>query len=205
MAHPSSPPGTGGRRERKRQQQLDHLAETAWRLFESEGYETVTMERIAAVADVAKGTLYKHFPVKEELLRYRFHRDLRDGLATLQGTLAAAPPGAARLRAFFALSGEWSERHRPYLLPYVRHRLAEARQAGDDGGRSGMERIFAGMIADGQAAGAFRRDIDAVTLAVYLEFLYLAAQLRWLNGCSPSLAGEIDTLLAFFLKGLEPA
>ena len=37
-----------GRRERKRLQQLDHLADTAWALFEAEGYEAVTMERIAA-------------------------------------------------------------------------------------------------------------------------------------------------------------
>ena len=39
-----------GRRERKRLQQLDHLADTAWALFEAEGYEAVTMERIAAEA-----------------------------------------------------------------------------------------------------------------------------------------------------------
>ena len=39
-----------GRRERKRTQQLDHFATTAWSLFEAEGYEAVTMERIADVA-----------------------------------------------------------------------------------------------------------------------------------------------------------
>jgi hypothetical protein len=55
-----------GRRERKRLQQLDHLADTAWTLFEAEGYEAVTMERIAAEADVAKATLYKHFPAKDK-------------------------------------------------------------------------------------------------------------------------------------------
>ena len=36
-----------GRRERKRLQQLDHLADTAWTLFEAEGYEAVTMRKIA--------------------------------------------------------------------------------------------------------------------------------------------------------------
>ena len=54
----STPPRSDpGRRERKRLLQLDHLADTAWALFDAEGYEAVTMERIAAVADVAKGTL----------------------------------------------------------------------------------------------------------------------------------------------------
>ena len=110
----STPPRSDpGRRERKRLLQLDHLADTAWALFDAEGYEAVTMERIAAVADVAKGTLYKHFPVKEALLRHRFHRELREGLERLQPVVLAEAPGAARLRRFFDLSAQWSERHRP--------------------------------------------------------------------------------------------
>ena len=35
------------RRERKRTQTLDHLAATAFALFEQHGYEAVTMEQIA--------------------------------------------------------------------------------------------------------------------------------------------------------------
>ncbi|MFO1233769.1 MAG: helix-turn-helix domain-containing protein [Rivihabitans pingtungensis] len=91
--------------------------DTAWTLFEAEGYEAVTMERIAAEADVAKATLYKR---TEALLRHRFHRDLRDGVRDQFPVVAAEPIGAARLRKFFALSAAWSERHRGYLLPYVR-------------------------------------------------------------------------------------
>lgn len=192
-----------GRRERKRQQQLDHLADTAWELFEAEGYEVVTMERIAEVADVAKGTLYKHFPVKEALLRHRFHRELREGQAGVIPVIQAETPGAARLRRFLALSAEWSEQHRRYLLPYVKYRLAEPHHPADESQRSGLERIFAALIADGQEAGCFRQDIDATVLAVYLEFLYLAALLRWLTDAAPGLADEFDRMLDIFFNGLE--
>ena len=192
-----------GRRERKRLQQLDHLADTAWALFEAEGYEAVTMERIAAEADVAKATLYKHFPVKEALLRHRFHRDLRDSVRDQFPVVAAEPIGAARLRKFFALSAAWSEQHRGYLLPYVQYRLAERRCPEDDAQRSGLERIFTALIAEGQVAGRFRADIGTQALAVYLEFLYLAALLRWLTGQTPALQAEFDTMLMLFLGGLE--
>ena len=50
-------PIEAGRRERKRNQTLDHLAATAFSLFEQHGYDAVTMEQIAAQADVSKGTV----------------------------------------------------------------------------------------------------------------------------------------------------
>lgn len=200
---PITPRALPGRRERKRQQQLDHLADTAWAMFEADGFEAVTMEGIAAAADVAKGTLYKHFPVKEALLRHRFHRELREAQATQASAIGMEAPGEARLRRFFALSAEWSERHRRYLLPYVQHRLAEPRHPVDESRRSGLGRIFETLIADGQAAGRFRRDVGAEVLAVYLEFLYLAALLRWLTDVAPSLTAEFDTLLTVFFGGLQ--
>ncbi len=192
-----------GRRERKRLQQLDHLADTAWTLFEAEGYQAVTMERIAAAADVAKATLYKHFPVKEALLRHRFHRELRDSVSQHGALMAAEPVGAARLAKFFALSAAWSEAHRAYLLPYVQYRLAERRCPDDEAQRSGLERIFTALIAEGQAAGRFRQDMRAAALAVYLEFLYLAALLRWLTDAASDLPQELTQMLSLFLGGLE--
>lgn len=192
-----------GRRERKRLQQLDHLADTAWTLFEAEGYQAVTMERIAAAADVAKATLYKHFPVKEALLRHRFHRELRDSVSQQGALMAAEPVGAARLAKFFALSAAWSEAHRAYLLPYVQYRLAERRCPDDEAQRSGLERIFTALIAEGQAAGRFRQDMRAAALAVYLEFLYLAALLRWLTDAASDLPQEFTQMLSLFLGGLE--
>ncbi len=44
------------------------------------GYESVTMEQIAAAADVARGTLYNHFPFKEAVLAYWIHGQLAKDL-----------------------------------------------------------------------------------------------------------------------------
>jgi AcrR family transcriptional regulator len=41
---------------------------TAMRLFRRHGFDAVTMEQIAEAADIAKGTLYDYFPVKEAIL-----------------------------------------------------------------------------------------------------------------------------------------
>lgn len=191
-----------GRRERKRQQQLDHLADTAWALFEAEGYEVVTMERIAEAGDVAKGTLYKHFPVKEALLRHRFHRELRAAWPEIQVRLATAAPGRARLALFLDRHATWCEGHRAYLLPYVRFRLADAQLASDERERSGMDRIFTELIAQGQVAGDLRADIPASLLASHLQFAQLATILRWLTADGLSLRHEMACLVDLVCNGM---
>ncbi len=198
MTDPTLP----GRRERKRQQLLDHLADTAWALFEANGYEAVTMERIAAAADVAKATLYKHFPVKEALLRHRFHRELRMVWPVIQAELAQLAPGRERLAHFLARQADWCERQRAYLLHYVRHRLATLDLLDDARERSGMDQIFTALIADGQAAGAFRRDLPAAQLAIHFQFVHLATLLRWLGGSGRPLDEEMTTMLDLTCNGL---
>jgi AcrR family transcriptional regulator len=147
------------------------------------------MERIAAAADVSKVTLYKHFPAKEALLRHIFHAELRAAWPAIQPELARAAPGLARLARFLELQAAWCESRRDFLLPYVRYRLADQRLPAE-GASSGMDRIFWQLIAQGQAAGDFRRPAgrvagDAPAVA------HLATMLRCLNAPQLSLAANL--------------
>ncbi|MCX7303635.1 MAG: TetR/AcrR family transcriptional regulator [Hyphomicrobiales bacterium] len=73
---------------RKRQ----HIIETAYRLFRRDGFHATGIDRIIAEADVAKMTMYRHFPGKDglivEVLDWRarhFHEQL-DRLAEAAAT-----------------------------------------------------------------------------------------------------------------------
>ncbi len=194
--------GQPGRRERKRTQQLDHLAATAWALFESDGYETVTMERIADVADVSKVTLYRHFPVKEALLRHVFHGELRTAWPAIQDELARLAPGRARLGRFLELQAAWCESRRAYLLPYVHFRLTDTRLPGEGRERSGMDRIFAELVAQGQTAGEFRADLPLELLVMHLQFAHLGTLLRWLTEDGLVLREELARMLDLVVNGM---
>jgi AcrR family transcriptional regulator len=195
-------PAEAGRRERKRLQQLDYLADTAWALFEADGFEAVTMERIAEAGDVSKVTLYRHFPVKEALLRHVFHRELRDAWPAIQPELARVKPGRARLARFLELQAAWCESRRTFMLPYVRHRLGDLRLPVEGRERSGMDQIFAELIAQGQATGEFRADLPAPLLAMHFQFAHLATLLRCLGDERLSLAAEFATMLDLACNGL---
>ncbi|ADP16233.1 bacterial regulatory protein, TetR family protein 10 [Achromobacter xylosoxidans A8] len=197
-----------GRRERKRLQTLDHLAQTAWRLFETLGYDAVTMEQIAAQADVSKGTLYNHFPVKEALLAHRFHEELAASVHALQPALRALPSLAQRLTRLLHASAHWSESHRAYLGPYLRYRLSTLQPGTRDDDRyprSGMQALYTALIEEAQAAGQARTDLAASQLAHLLQFLYLGAMLRWLDLPGASLKAEFDAAISLFVRGVAPA
>ena len=181
---PSIPiPIETGRRERKRLQTLDHLAATAFALFEQHGYDAVTMEQIAAQADVAKGTLYNHFPVKEALLAHRFHAELAEGGAQLRPLIEAQANFASRLSVLLSASADWCNARRPYLAAYFRYRFASADLANrshDAEKRSGLDAVFTALIDAAQRSGELDTRLSAEHLAGLFEYLYLGALMRWL-------------------------
>lgn len=195
-----------GRRERKRRQTIDYLATTAFRLFETQGYDAVTMEQIATEADVAKGTLYNHFPVKEALLAYLFHQALASGMPRLRAAIEDQPDFAARMTCVLHASADWSEAHRAYLPHYLRFRLANAEYGGGSNkighSRSGLDQMFEALIRAGQETGELRGDFPAAQLAHMFQFLYLGAMMRWLALPGGDLRREFDAVLDLFLRGL---
>jgi AcrR family transcriptional regulator len=197
-------PAAGPRRERKRQQLADHVAATAFRLFENRGYEAVTMEQVAAAADVAKGTLYKYFPVKEALLAHQFQRDIASGMNALWQILAKQRSFAAQMRCLLHASAKWHEARRIYIPHYVRYQLANfgrsdfPRQRRAIGARQILERL----CVDGQARGDVRSDLPAAQLAAILGCMCLGATMIWLETPDGNLKAEFDALLLLALSGV---
>ncbi|WP_291994388.1 TetR/AcrR family transcriptional regulator [Candidatus Accumulibacter sp. ACC003] len=189
------------RRERKRQQTADRLVQTAFALFAEHGYAAVTMEQIAAAADVAKGTLYNYFPVKEALVRHRMHADLAAHLPVL---LKAVPDGAGcaeRLRAFLHASADYLQGAREYLPAYLQYRLGQPIADMQGATRSGLDQVFVDLIDAGQAGGEIASHLKAEELASHLQFLHLGALLHWLAQPETDLRVAFDWMLDMFFHG----
>ncbi|HZX76830.1 TetR/AcrR family transcriptional regulator [Lysobacter sp.] len=189
------------RTARKRRQTRDHIAATAHALFERDGYEAVTMEQIAAQADVARGTLYNHFPVKEAVLVHWMHAQLEADLGTLAAEVLSRESFLSRVATLLDVSAQWWEQHRQYAAPYIRFRFQQVRDADEGEPSSGLIPLYARLVADAQKAGELRPDASPERLAFYLHFLYLAAVMTWLGTPGISLAEEFSQALAFFVQG----
>ena len=98
------------RRKRETSEARKRILETADRLFYQDGIRAVGIDRIIAEAGVAKMSLYKHFPSKDDLilevLKYREESVLEFFRAAMErhGNKAKNP-----LRAFFAALKDFFE------------------------------------------------------------------------------------------------
>jgi AcrR family transcriptional regulator len=114
---------TLGLRERNRLRTRQEIADATLRLAAERGLEHVTVEQIAAAADIAPRTFFRYFDSKEDALL----ADHSDRLALLRETLAARPdtegPLTAVRAAVLEVVGDLEE-HRDLMLSKVR--LTEA-------------------------------------------------------------------------------
>jgi AcrR family transcriptional regulator len=147
------------------------ILETADRLFYEEGVRAVGIDRIIAEADVAKMTLYRHFPSKDDLiltvLKYReegvseFFRSAMER----HGQMTKSP-----LRAFFAALKEWFESpgFRGCAFQNAAVELADPAHAGTEFVRGHKQRFgefLRGLVEQSVGKGA-AKIAPAVTLLV---------------------------------------
>ena len=87
----------------------DRILDTAYVLFSRHGIRAVGVDRIVAESGVAKMSLYRHFPSKDELvLTFLQEREQRWTHEWLRAEAEARGDSAAeRLLAIFDVFGEW--------------------------------------------------------------------------------------------------
>lgn len=187
-----------GRRERKRLLMLEQIRLTAATLFEEYGYEAITMEQIADRADIAKRTLYKHFPSKEAVLAFHVDTQLKQDLAYLQHEVAQCPTFQAQALCILRASADWCTEHPEFLRAYLRHQLLMTGTSSKD---SDITRTWQGLIALAQDSGELNPSLNPEQLAHWFHHLYFGAMLRWLNQPELSLLQEFEAMTQLFLHG----
>lgn len=81
--------GSEGRRERKRRETRQRIADAAMQLFLKFGYDATTIDAIAEAADVSRRSLFDYFPAKDDVL----FAGQADFLAALVDEIRMRPKG----------------------------------------------------------------------------------------------------------------
>lgn len=150
----------------------------ALELFEARGYDQVSVEAIAAAAEVGPATVYRNFGGKERIVLWdEYDPLLFQGLAD---ALADAPPLPAIQRALGRALADLYARDRDRILRRARLITAtpELRRANADN----QEALREGLAGVLRASGAARDPLEAAVFAGAIAATIEAAATAWIEG-----------------------
>jgi AcrR family transcriptional regulator len=133
----------------------------ARQLLEQRGLEAMTMEEIAAVAGVAKGTLYLYFQSKDDLIQALITLVGENILKDMEDALQAPGMPAEKLRRMVSVLLEYLNRERLLFPIYARELLRGKRETREGFWRNYQEleerfvTLVTSLFAEGIAAGQF--------------------------------------------------
>src|SRR5687768_4020614 len=149
----------------------DAILRAATEVFARNGFFQSQVADVARVAGVAAGTVYLYFRSKDDLLVSLFERTMKEAIEEGRTAVAAENDPRARLRRLTRLHLERLGRDRDLAVVFQ----VELRQSIKFMERfsSSYLRDYIGLIretiAEGQAAGVFRRDMNP-TIAAKMFF-----------------------------------
>jgi AcrR family transcriptional regulator len=197
------------RRERKKVDTRRRILTVALDLFSRHGLEAVTVDHIADMADLGKGTIYNYFPTKEDIV-VAFMAELESEIQAKTARLVSS--GASLERMLLEVIRHQFRLKRPYhafvrvmlgqmfqrtaeFMPY----LVEMQKSIDPN----LERLF----RFARDRGLVRTDIPIPDLIVAFKVLHLGLPGLWAIEGPPFAAADRVTKhqVALFCAGLEAA
>jgi TetR/AcrR family transcriptional regulator, fatty acid metabolism regulator protein len=189
----------------KRRQILD----ASVRVFARQGFHSTRVSDIADEAGVAYGLVYHYFDSKDKLLNELFTERWSLLLAAIEESDGGRSP-RERLASVARFIVD-SYRHDPELMKVI---IVEVTRAANSFGRTHLPEIrnayelIAGIVAEGQAEGVFRNDIDPIFAS--MSFYGAIEQLLsgWIFDLIPSGSQDYDRAAELVVEticdGLEP-
>lgn len=194
---------TLSRRERKKEETKQNILTTAIQFFQTQGYNTTTMEQIAEAVDVSKVTLYNYFPSKEFIVAEFFQEMSRQFVDIVLDVLAKQPTTRSKIYEYFRRQFEWNLQYRELLQIYFVHQFQTMLRP-EVYQDSGMDQVLSQIIRFGQQSGELRQDLPAEYLAKHLEIMYVMEFMVWiLEGDAWSPEKNLGALVDLFMSGAE--
>jgi len=193
------------RRERRRLEIRERIVETAFLLFETQGYEATTVTEIAKRADIAYGTLFQHFPSKLDLLREVSGRALGRLFENVEEVNKRPGSFAERLVMLFDATAENAESMGPQTRELLISMLALAIPETADADDRRIRLLFRRFLDDGLAASEVRDDEEIDTLLEVMVGTWYSLFLSWVRIDGYPLRIRAAAVSGFLAKTLSPA
>lgn len=193
------------RRERKKEETKDRIAEVALQLFRKNGVEATTIEEICEKADVAKGTFFNYFPRKEAVFGFLSESWVAEAETKIREVLSKGAPAFKKIRDVFVEFAAFHEMDRELS----KHMVLEWGRCMHDPADAVCRRwdeLGELVVRQLQEKGELRADVDPARAHRLLEDVYHGTIVMWLDSPEPPfpLQDELRKRLNLVVQGLAP-
>jgi AcrR family transcriptional regulator len=204
--------GVKERREREKQELRDKIMDAARAIFATEGYDAVSMRRIAEQIEYSPAAIYVHFPDKESLFREVVGCDFMRLSGDFTRLTSIADP-VQRIRELGRTYIKFGTRHpNHYRLMFMTDHNAKSGAAdkplpGESG--QGAYSFLSSAVEEAMIAGEFREELDdpALVTQTLWAAVHGVTSLQIVKGKSPhlkwtSLERRTDAMVDSILRGV---
>lgn len=193
------------RREREREEVRRKILDAARDLFMAEGYDRVTMRRIADAIEYSPTTIYNHFKDKDDLVNALCHAEFAQLLAVVDLRAPAGDPveWIRQIGAAYAAFGLANPNHYRFMF-MTPVRFGEGHQVSEPGRRS--FELLRTAVARAVETGAFvKGNVDTMAQVLWASIhgavaLLITYDARQFPG-APAAPDLVDQVLANGLRG----
>jgi TetR/AcrR family fatty acid metabolism transcriptional regulator len=199
-------------KEKQRQEREELILQAAEEVLAEKGYYETSIDEIAARVGIAKGTVYLHFPGKEDLVVAILERNTQSLLELVETTVAIASSNREKLEAILQIvyGGFFDSRksqlmqllHTAMNSPELRRVFVEKkgrmREKWDR-----VEGLIASILEDGKAEGEFDKAMPTPVMISAFFSLLSPRSFERLNANSQMPVSEfVEYLGRFYFKGI---
>ena len=204
---------TAAPRQRRKDARPQELLQAALALFVEKGFAATRSEEVATRAGVAKGTLYRYYPSKNELFKAVVRENLGIHIAE-SAALAAQYQGpiaellAQMMQAWWAKVGQGNASGITKIMLVEARNFPELAQFYVDEVITPSQTLLGGLIERGIRAGEFREvPVEATVHMLIAPMLHLMLHEHAFGEydvCAPAMgaAEMLDAQMALLLHGL---
>lgn len=194
--------------DRSREDRRDKILDAATRVFAKRGFFAAQVADVAKRAGVAAGTVYLYFKSKDDLLLSLFERTMTTAIADARAATAHPADPLDRLKqiAHLHLARLGSDRNLAIVFQIELRQSAKFMTRLSTTSLRDYLGLLREAIVDGQATGAFRRDLNP-TLAAKVIFGALDEMAtNWiLSERDYALEDDADAVMDLLIGGLRRA
>jgi len=195
-------------REAKKQKTKKAILEAAITLFSENGYENTSIENIAKIAGIGKGTVYGYFQTKKEILKGFCEYELEKIHMKLVNSSNQDAPILEQMLTIYMTEFFHVTQNKEFGRLYMRESIfpsqseAQNNQEIDDK----YFQILFPILKKGQERGELRKDVELLYITAHFYSLYILIISAWYTGriTSEEVEPTMEVLFRQVLEGLQP-